>query len=84
MKSIKKFLALLGSALAVSVLAVPAFAEEVSTTSLTSVATELTSTLATDLVTAVGIVIAALVGFIVLKLGLSKVISIVKSLVGKA
>jgi hypothetical protein len=60
-----------------------AFAED-TTTSITSIATSLTSTLGSDLVTAIGIIVGALSAYIALKIGVSKVIQLVKSLTGRA
>ena len=81
----KQIFAVVSTVAIVSCMSCFAFAEDPSVSvDLTTIAGDLVKDLATQLLTAVGIVVAALAGFIALKLGIVKVIGVVKSITGQA
>lgn len=52
--------------------------------SLTGIASDIVTSISGDLIAAVGIVVTGIIGFFTIKIGISKVMSFVKSMIGKA
>lgn len=81
----RQIFAIFSTVAVVACLSCFAFAEDPTVSiDLTTIAGDLVKDLASQLLTAVGIVVTAMAGFIALKLGITKVIGVVKSITGQA